>query len=116
MIVMTAGSCRVRYTLSTLATYGALTALLVDYARRRLGHRAAVCLGVVPAGVADAAEGVALLIILASKDIDANARGARRTAIAKFVVSSPRLCTPAAATYPCGRACNAGQESKLVVP
>ena len=50
-----------------MATYGALTALLVDYARRRLGHPAAVCLGVVPAVAADALEGVALLNVLAGQ-------------------------------------------------
>jgi hypothetical protein len=69
-----------------MATYGALTAVLVDYARRRLGHPAVVCLSVVPAVVGDALEGVALLNMLAGNDIDANARRARRAAIAKFAV------------------------------
>jgi hypothetical protein len=69
-----------------MATYGALTAVLVDYARRRLGHPAGVCLSVVPAVVGDALEGVALLNVLAGNDIDANARRARRAAIAKFAV------------------------------
>jgi hypothetical protein len=69
-----------------MATYGALTALLVDYARRRLGHPAGVWLGVVPAVAADAVEGVALLNVLAGNDIDANARRARRAAVAKFAV------------------------------
>src|SRR6201997_3140100 len=74
-----------------MATYGALTALLVDYARRRLGHPAAVCLGVVPAVAADALEGVALLNMLAGNDIVVNARRARRAAIFKFVVLAGAL-------------------------
>jgi len=69
-----------------MATYGVLTALLVDYARRRLGHPAWVWLGVVPAVAADAVEGVALLNVLAGNDVDVNARRARRAAIAKFAV------------------------------
>jgi hypothetical protein len=69
-----------------MTTYGALTALLVDYARRRLGHPAAVCLGVVPAVAADALEGVALLNVMAGNDIDTNAHRARGAAIIKFVV------------------------------
>ena len=69
-----------------MATYGALTALLVDYARRRLGHPAGVWLGVVPAVAADALEGVALLNVLAGNDVDVNARRARGAAIMKFLV------------------------------
>lgn len=69
-----------------MTTYGALTALLVDYARRRLGHPAALCLGVVPAVAADALEGVALLNVLAGNDIHTNARRARGAALLKFVV------------------------------
>jgi hypothetical protein len=69
-----------------MTTYGALTALLVDYARRRLGHPAAVCLAVVPAVAGDAVEGVALLKVLAGNDIDLNARRARNAATIKFAV------------------------------
>lgn len=69
-----------------MLTYGALTALLVDSARRRLGHPAAVCLGVIPAVGADALEGVALLNILGGNKINDNARRARGAAITKFVV------------------------------
>ncbi len=69
-----------------MTTYGVLTALLVDYARRRRGHPAAVCLGVAPAVVADALEGVALLNVLAGNRADANARRARGAAITKFAV------------------------------
>jgi len=69
-----------------MVTYGTLTTLLVDYARRRLGHPAAVCLGVAPAVAADAVEGVALLKVLAGNDIERNAQRARGTAIIKFAV------------------------------
>jgi hypothetical protein len=69
-----------------MATYGALTALLMDYARRRLGHPAGVWLAVVPAVAADALEGVALLNVLAGNDMDVNARRARGAATFKFVV------------------------------
>lgn len=79
-----------------MATYGVLTALLIDLARRQLGHPAAVCLGVVPAVAGDAVEGVALLNVLAGNDIDANARRARRAAIFKFAVLDGALL------YACG--------------
>ena len=69
-----------------MATYGVLCALLVDYARRRLGHPAVVCLGVILAVGADALEGIALLNVLAGISIDDNARRARGAAIVKFVV------------------------------
>jgi hypothetical protein len=83
-----------------MATYGALTALLVDHARRRLGHPAGVCLGVVPAVAADAVEGVALLNVLAGNDINANARRARRAAIVKFVVLAGSLLYTGGAYLP----------------
>jgi len=82
-----------------VAAYGALTALLVDRARRRLGHPAAVWLGVVPAVAADAVEGVALLNVLAGKDIAGNARRARRAAIFKFVVLAGALVYAGGPTY-----------------
>jgi hypothetical protein len=74
-----------------MATYGALTALLMDQARRRLGHPAAVSLGAVPAVAADALEGVALLNVLAGNDIDVNARRARGAALVKFAVLAGAL-------------------------
>jgi hypothetical protein len=83
-----------------MATYGALTALLVDYARRRLGHPAAVCLGVVPAVAADALEGIALLNVLAGNDIERNARRARGAAIVKFIVLVAALLYTGAAYLP----------------
>jgi hypothetical protein len=83
-----------------MATYGALTALLVDYARRRLGHPGAVCLGVIPAVGADALEGVALLNVLNGNNIDDNARRARSAAITKFVVLAGALLYTAGAYLP----------------
>jgi hypothetical protein len=83
-----------------MTTYGTLTALLVNYARRRLGHPAAVCLGVIPAVAADAMEGVALLNVLAGNNIDDNARRARRAAIVKFVVLVGALLYTARAYLP----------------
>lgn len=68
-----------------MTTYGVLTALLLDYARRRFGHPAAVCLGVIPAVTGDALEGVALLNVLAGNNIEHNARRARSAAIVKFI-------------------------------
>jgi hypothetical protein len=83
-----------------MATYGALTAQLVDYARRRLGHPAGVWLGVVPAVAADAVEGVALLNVLAGNDVDVNARRSRRAATCKFVVLAASLLYTAGAYLP----------------
>jgi hypothetical protein len=83
-----------------MATYGVLTALLVDGARRRLGHPAAVCLGVIPAVAGDAVEGVALLNVLAGNDIEGNARRARGAAIAKFGVLIGALLYTVAAYLP----------------
>jgi hypothetical protein len=86
-----------------MATYGALTALLLDRARRRLGHPVAVCLGVVPAVAGDALEGVALLNVLAGNDIDSNARRARRAAMVKFVSLIGALLYATGAYLPRGR-------------
>lgn len=83
-----------------MATYGALTALLVDRARRRLGHPAAVCLGVIPAVAGDALEGVALLNVLAGDDVEGNARRARGAAIIKFGVLVGALLYTGAAYLP----------------
>jgi hypothetical protein len=69
-----------------MATYGVLTAMLVNRARLRLGHPAAVCLAVAPAVAGDAREGIALLNVLAGKEIDVQAHRARRAAIVKFAV------------------------------
>jgi hypothetical protein len=85
-----------------MATYGALTALLVDQARRRRNHPAAVCLGVLPAVGADALEGVALLNVLAGNDIDGNARRARRAATVKFLLIAGALLYTGGAYLPRG--------------
>jgi hypothetical protein len=80
-----------------MATYGALTALLMDHARRRLGHPAAVCLSVIPAVGGDAVEGVALLNVLAGNNVDENARRARAAAVVKFVTLTGALLYTAGA-------------------
>jgi hypothetical protein len=67
-----------------MLTYGAMTALLVDRARRRRGHSAALPVLVVPAVAADAVEGVSLLNVLANSTVAANARRAKAAALVKF--------------------------------
>jgi hypothetical protein len=69
-----------------MTTYGILTAQLVDRARRRLGHPAAVpaVVGVAVAG--DAIEGVSLLKVLNGTRIAENSRRARTAALIKFAV------------------------------
>lgn len=69
-----------------MLTYGTLLMLLVDRARRRHGHAAALSLVAVPAVAADAIEGFALLKVLERKDVGANARRARTAALIKFAV------------------------------
>lgn len=67
-----------------MLSYGTLTALLLDRARRERGHPSLLPLLVVPAVVADAVEGVSLLNVLSGKDIGDNAHRARCAAITKF--------------------------------
>jgi hypothetical protein len=67
-----------------MLTYGAMTALLVDRARRRRGHSAALPLLVAPAVAADAVEGVSLLRVLSGSAVAANARRATAAALVKF--------------------------------
>ncbi|MBV9090753.1 MAG: hypothetical protein JO044_12750 [Mycobacteriaceae bacterium] len=69
-----------------MLTYGWLTALLVDRARRRWGHPRVLALAVVPAVAADAVEGVSLLKVLGSCDIAVNASRARAAARVKYLV------------------------------
>ena len=83
-----------------MTTYGVFTALLMDYARRRLGHPAAVCLGVIPAVAGDALEGVALLNVMAGNNIEVNAGRARSAAIIKFIVLVGALLYTAGAYVP----------------
>ncbi|BBY22551.1 hypothetical protein [Mycobacterium stomatepiae] len=69
-----------------MTTYGILTAQLVEWARRRLGHPAAVpaVVGVAVAG--DAIEGVSLLKVLNGTRVAENSRRARTAALIKFAV------------------------------
>ncbi|WP_156661037.1 hypothetical protein [Mycobacterium sp. 852002-51163_SCH5372311] len=74
-----------------MATYGALAALLVDRARLRRGHPAALPVLVIPAVAGDAVEGVALLKVLGRTRIAANARRAQIAAYIKFAVLAVAL-------------------------
>ena len=69
-----------------MATYGVLTALLVDRARRRRGHPAGVPAAVLVAVAGDAAEGLSLLRVLRGKRIGLHARRAQIAALIKFAV------------------------------
>ncbi|HEY7054075.1 MAG TPA: hypothetical protein VH496_18365 [Mycobacterium sp.] len=81
-----------------MLTYGILLALLVDRARRRHAHSAALPWLAVPAVAADAVEGIALLKVLQRNDIDANTRRARTAALIKFGILAIGLGY--AATWP----------------
>ncbi|WP_156623253.1 hypothetical protein [Mycobacterium sp. 1164966.3] len=74
-----------------MASYGALTALLVDRARLRRGHPAALPALAIPAVAGDAVEGVALLKVLRRTRVAANARRARIAAYIKFAVLAGAL-------------------------
>jgi hypothetical protein len=74
-----------------MLTYGSLTLLLVDRARRQRGHPSALQLLVVPAVAADAVEGIALLHVLGGKNTAVNARRARTAAMVKFAVISAAI-------------------------
>jgi len=69
-----------------MATYGTLMALLVDRARRRRGHPAALLAMVIGAVAGDAAEGVALLKVLNRERVAAHARRAQIAALIKFAL------------------------------
>jgi hypothetical protein len=69
-----------------MATYGVLTALLVDRARRLRGHPAVVPAAVLIAVASDAAEGVSLLRVLRRTRVGVHARRARVAALIKFAV------------------------------
>jgi hypothetical protein len=71
-----------------MATYGMFMALLIDRARRRRGHPAALPSIMI---VAIAAEGVALLKVLNGKRIAVEARRAQVAALIKFAVLSGAL-------------------------
>lgn len=69
-----------------MATYGTFTALLVDRARRRRGHPAALPATVIVAVAADAVEGVSLLQALKRTRVAIYARRAQIAALIKFAV------------------------------
>ena len=69
-----------------MATYGTLTALLVDRARRRRGHSAALPAIVMVAVAGDAIEGVSLLQVLSRNRVGFYARCAQIAALTKFAV------------------------------
>jgi hypothetical protein len=69
-----------------MATYGTLLALLVDWARRRRGHPAALPALVIGAVAGDAIEGVELLKVLRGERVAAHARRAQIAALTKFMV------------------------------
>ena len=74
-----------------MATYGTFAALLVDRARRRRGHPAALPAIVIVAVVADAMEGVSLLKVLDRTRVTANSRRAQIAALIKFAVLAGAL-------------------------
>ena len=80
-----------------MLTYGALTALLLDGARRRRGHPAALPALAAVAVAGDAVEGISLLNVLKGRRVGANARRARTAALAKFAVLAGCLGYVAAA-------------------
>lgn len=74
-----------------MATYGILTALLVDRTRRRRGHPAVLPALVSVAVAGDAAEGVSLLKVLRRNRIAVHARRAQVAALTKFAVLAGAL-------------------------
>lgn len=74
-----------------MATYGVLTALLVERARRSRGHPRVLTTAVAVAVAGDAVEGVALLKVLDREQVDSNARRARGAALIKFAALAGAL-------------------------
>jgi hypothetical protein len=74
-----------------MTTYGTLTALLVDRARRRRRHPAALPAAVGLAVAADATEGVSLLKVLNRTHVGVHARRAQIAALIKFAVLASTL-------------------------
>jgi hypothetical protein len=74
-----------------MATYGTLVGLLVDRARRRRGHPAALPATVLVAVAADATEGVSLLKVLSHKSVAVYSRRAQIAALIKFAVLAVAL-------------------------
>ena len=82
-----------------MTTYGILAAQLVERARRRRGHPAALpaIVGVAVAG--DAIEGISLLKVLNGTRVAENARRARIAALIKFAVLALALGYVIATTW-----------------
>ena len=74
-----------------MTTYGAFTALLVDRARRRRGHPAALPAVVIVAVAADATEGISLLKVLNRTHVGSHSRRAQIAALIKFTILAGSL-------------------------
>lgn len=84
-----------------MATYGVLTALLVDRTRRRHGHPVALPAVVIVAVAGDAIEGVSLLKVLDGTRVGETSRRAQIAARVKFAVLA--LALGYVAVGSCGR-------------
>jgi hypothetical protein len=74
-----------------MLSYGALTAALLDRARRQRGHPAVLTALAVGAVAGDAVEGISLLDVLNGRRVAASARRARTAALAKFAMLAASL-------------------------
>ena len=74
-----------------MTTYGTLTALLIERARRRRGHPRSLTSVAMVAVAGDAVEGVSLLKVLDRKNVDSYARLARAAALVKFAALAGAL-------------------------
>ncbi|MDT5351594.1 MAG: hypothetical protein QOJ56_126 [Mycobacterium sp.] len=74
-----------------MTTYGALTALLIERARRRRRHPRSLTSVAILAVAGDAVEGVSLLKVLDRKNVDSYARLARAAALVKFAALTGAL-------------------------
>jgi hypothetical protein len=74
-----------------MTTYGTLVALLIDRARRRRGHPHSMTAIAAVAVAGDAVEGVSLLKVLGSQQVDSSARRARTAALIKFAALAGAL-------------------------
>jgi hypothetical protein len=74
-----------------MTSYGVLSALLVERARRRRGHPPALTAAVAVAVAGDAIEGVSLIRVLGRESVDTHARRARTAALIKFAALAGAL-------------------------
>jgi hypothetical protein len=74
-----------------MTTYGTLTALLIERARRRRGHPRSLTAVAMVAVAGDAVEGVSLLKVLDRNNVDRYARFARAAALVKFAALTGAL-------------------------